>query len=87
MNTYAERWAEHIVNAPIMWGTTAIHMLGDISREGGDYFRVEREDDDNYYGHWLTGFGFIDVRFPKATSREVTGREREWLAAHPVVIG
>lgn len=70
----------------VMMGTTAIHLMGDISRDKPDYFYVDSEDDENYYGAWLTGFGFIEVRFPKATSREMTDAEREWLSRHRVVI-
>ena len=70
----------------VLMGTEAHHQLGDISRDEPDYFWVDGEDDENYYGAWLTGLGFISVRFPKATSRPMTDSEAEWLAAHQVVI-
>lgn len=49
--------------------TVAYHKLGDISRNEPDYCVIQSEDELNYYGHWLEGFGFIDVRFPKGTTR------------------
>jgi len=67
-------------------GTEAHHQLGDISRDKADYFWVNDEDDENYYGAWLTGLGFVNVRFPKATSRPMTDDEAQWLAARHVVI-
>ncbi len=55
--------------------TTAIHKMGDISRPDGDYAWVNEADDNNYYGQWLSGLGYIDVKFPKATSTVVTKEE------------
>jgi len=67
-------------------GTVAHHMLGDISREKFDYFWIDSEDDESYYGAWVTGFGFINVRFPKDTTRELTEDERLFHETHRVVI-
>jgi len=53
--------------------TTAIHQLGDISRETPDVAYVSESDDENYYGYWKTGYGYIDVRFPKSTSEIIEG--------------
>ncbi len=58
-----------------MMATTAIHQLGDISREDDDLCCITSEDDKNYYGMWITGFGFFDVKFPKETTRELTEEE------------
>ena len=58
-----------------MIGTKAIHHLGDISRSEGDLCYIHGEDQDNYIGNWVRGFGFIDVKFPKATTRELTDEE------------
>lgn len=58
-----------------MMATTAIHQLGDISRDEPDLCHIEREEGDNYIGAWVTGFGFIGVQFPKATTRELTEEE------------
>lgn len=59
-----------------MIATKAIHKLGDLSRDS-DICRVTEEDDDNYYGMWLTGYGFFNVRFPKETTRDMTDEEFE----------
>lgn len=64
-----------------MIATTAIHKLGDISRPvtDGDYSdnlcTVSDEDEENYIGMWVTGFGFFGVKFPKETTRELTQEE------------
>lgn len=55
--------------------TKAIHQLGDISSDWDDLCFVYAEDDDNWYGKWVTGFGFFDVKFPKATTRDLTEQE------------
>lgn len=87
MSAYVDRWRDYIMSTnKIRHGTEAHHMLGDISRPSGDYFIVDQDDGDDYVGHWLTGFGFIEVRFPKHTTRDISDDERTWLAEHPVVI-
>lgn len=60
-----------------MIATTAIHNLGDISRKEGDLCLVFEEDGDYYIGNWVTGFGFINVKFPKISTRELTEDEIE----------
>lgn len=60
-----------------MMATTAIHQLGDISREQEDICRIESEEGADYIGSWVTGFGFFGVRFPKATTRDLTPTEVE----------
>ena len=62
-----------------MIATNAIHQAGDISRYTPDICFVHREDAENYYGNWVFGYGFIDVRFPKETTRDLTPEEiGEW---------
>ena len=58
-----------------MMATKAIHKLGDISSSFPDLCHVYDEDENNYYGSWVTGFGFFDVRLPKKTTRELTKKE------------
>ena len=58
-----------------MMATTAIHQLGDISRDEPDICQIYGEDAENYIGNWVAGFGFIDVKFPKATTRDLTPAE------------
>lgn len=62
-----------------MMGTTAIHQLGDISREEEDLCLVRFEHGDNYVGSWVTGMGFMEVKFPKATTRELNEVEIEFF--------
>jgi hypothetical protein len=58
-----------------MMATTAMHQLGDISSNEPDLCRVSKESETDYYGMWVTGFGFFNVRFPKETTRELTKKE------------
>lgn len=60
-----------------MMATKAIHKLGDISREPADLCTITDEDEENYIGMWVTGFGFFDVKFPKETTKELTKDEIE----------
>ena len=59
-----------------MMATTAIHKLGDISNDTPDLCYIHDEDDENFIGMWATGLGFINVKFPKTTTRELT--DEEW---------
>ena len=68
-----------------MMATKAYHLMGDISTETPDLCVVHGEDGDNWVGNWITGFGFMNVKFPKATTRELTQEEKEkyhnnWIA-------
>jgi len=59
--------------------TKAIHKLGDISRDKPDLCVIHSQDEENYIGNWVCGFGFIDVKFPKETTRDLTDEEiLEW---------
>lgn len=60
-----------------MIATVAHHKLGDISRDNPDLAIVYDETDADFIGEWATGIGFVNVRFPKATTRELTENERE----------
>lgn len=60
-----------------MMATTAIHQLGNISSDVPDLCVVHKEDGDDYVGNWVTGLGFIGVRFPKSTTRELTTEEHQ----------
>jgi len=59
-----------------MMATVAIHQLGDISRATPSLCLIQRQGLLNYYGHWVTGLGFVEVRFPKKTTRPLTQEER-----------
>ena len=58
-----------------MMATKAVHKLGDISRKTPDLCRIAREDGDDWIGSWVDGYGFVEVRFPKATTRDLTAEE------------
>lgn len=60
-----------------MMATKASHGAGDISRDEPGLCVVDEEYDEHYVGEWVTGFGFINVKFPKATTRELTEAEKE----------
>ena len=61
-----------------MMATKAIHQLGDISSDKPDICQISGEDDENYIGSWVTGLGFINVKFPKETTRELTEKEKNY---------
>lgn len=60
-----------------MMATTAIHQLGDISSDTPDLCVIHSEDEDNYIGNWVTGFGFVNVKFPKTSTRDLTQDEKD----------
>lgn len=54
--------------------------MGDLSRSGAsiDSLCILQGYDaaaDEYIGNWITGFGFMDVRYPADTVRELTDEE------------
>lgn len=59
-----------------MMATTAAHPAGDLSRDTPSLAIVYDEVGEYYIGEWVTGIGFINVRFPKATTRELTAAEK-----------
>jgi hypothetical protein len=75
------------MRARYVMATRAHHKLGDISRIVPDLAYVTDEDDEAYIGQWVEGFGYINVRFPKATTRELTDAEREHYDGKRLVIG
>ena len=69
-----------------MIASKATHKLGDLSRAldvEGMYMenlcRVTKESETDYYGMWITGMGFFDVKFPKETTRELTQEEIDFF--------
>lgn len=65
----------HTFEPQHMMATKAMHKLGDISRDVPDLCIVNAMEGDNYIGAWVEGFGFIGVKFPKATTRPLTFEE------------
>lgn len=81
-----------LINKPtlsmIKMATTAFsHGGDDISRDSPDYAAVTHQVGENYYGSWVTGFGFYNVKFPKATTREMTDEERKHYEEMQLAIG
>jgi len=70
-----------------MMATKAIHLTGDISREEANICIVTDEDDQNFYGNWVFGYGFVNVAFPKQTTRDLTTEEVEKYHGQPTMIG
>jgi hypothetical protein len=70
-----------------MIGTEAYHLLGDISSDKEDLFYTSMEAADYWIGQWVTGFGFINVLFPKKTSRELTDEEIKYWNSRYIQIG
>jgi len=70
-----------------MMATKALHKLGDISRDEEDLCLINSEDNENYIGNWVTGFGFIEVKFPKKTTRPLTKDEIETYNSMHIQIG
>jgi len=70
-----------------MMATKATHMLGDISREEPDLCFITGVEENCYIGHWVEGFGFINVEFPKETTRELTAEEKEKYHGKIIQIG
>lgn len=77
--------------AHYMMATKAIHQLGDISRKEPDLCIIDSEDSQHFIGAWVidvTGYGlYINVRFPKSTTRELTDEEKEEWHGRQIVIG
>lgn len=58
--------------------TKASHLTGDIGEKIPDICSVYKEDEENFYGSWVFGGCFVDVKFPKATTRDLTPEEVEY---------
>lgn len=58
-----------------MMATKAFHQLGEISSTEPDICVVHKEEGDSYVGNWVYGLGFVGVKFPKDTTRELTEAE------------
>jgi hypothetical protein len=70
-----------------MIATTAIHKLGDISRDEPALAVIYGETETDWIGQWVAGFGMVNVAFPKATTRELTEDEKVLYRTKVVQIG
>ena len=58
-----------------MMATKAFHQLGEISNKEPDLCVVSEEDADHYIGNWVYGLGFVNVKFPKWSTFDLTKEE------------
>lgn len=70
-----------------MMATRATHQLGDLSRPDPHLALIHDETDAEYIGEWVAGIGYINVRFPKSSTRELTDDEKETYRGMRVVCG
>jgi hypothetical protein len=77
MDINKEEGVKRFEKSRYMMATKAIHKTGDISSDDPDLCVVNSEDEEYYIGSWVTGFGFINVKFPKETTRELTEEEKD----------
>ena len=70
-----------------MMATVAHHQLGDISSGQPTLCDIDSEDEENYIGNWVDGFGFMEVRFPKVTTRELTDNEKSYHNGRVLMMG
>ena len=70
-----------------MMATKAMHKLGDISSDIPDLCHIHEIGKEHYIGNWVTGFGFINVKFPKDTTRELTEEEVRYYNTRSIQIG
>jgi hypothetical protein len=69
-----------------MMATRATHQLGDLSRFPANLALITGEDDDHWIGSWVEGYGYINVHFPKATTRPLTAEEIAAYDGHLVEV-
>ena len=73
--------------AIVKGGSDAIHKLGNIKRDNDNAFTIHKEDDNFFYGMFLEGFGFFDVKINKEDIRELTEKEIENISNSNYGIG
>jgi hypothetical protein len=70
-----------------MMSTQATHAYGDLSRAEPDLAIIHGETETHYIGAWVSGIGFVNVWFPKATTRELTAEERAHYRGKVIEVG
>jgi hypothetical protein len=68
-------------------GCDAIHKLGNIGRSNDNYIVIHSEIDSHFIGNFVTGFGFIDVKFKKEDVRQCTNDEKEKALSKRIELG
>lgn len=59
----------------------------DISRDEPSLAIVYGETERGYTGEWVTGLGFVNVRFPKDTTRGLTEAEKDRYRGKLIEVG
>jgi hypothetical protein len=89
--THREPRKRRTQHAPLwpkyMMATIAKHKVGDLSRREPSLCCIHGEEGENFIGQWVEGFGFFNVQFPKATTRELTGEEKIRFRDAVVIVG
>lgn len=67
-------------------GTKANTKAGDLSRPAGDLCIVFKDTGKNYIGNWVIGLGFVNVKFPKKTTRSLSMEEKAYWNGRKVGI-
>ena len=67
--------------------TIASHQMGDLTRRPADICTVFKKTKDNYIGNWVTGFGFVEVKFPIGSTRNLTKKEIAKYDGMPMSMG
>lgn len=64
----------------LILATKAYHKMGELTREIPDFAIVTGETETDYIGHWARHLVlFVEVHFPKQTSRLVTVEDARLL--------
>lgn len=59
----------------------------DISRDKPDLAIIYDQVLGSYVGEWATGFGFVNVRFPIATTHPLTDAEKDFYRGKRIAVG
>lgn len=70
-----------------MMATRALHKAGDISRDAPDLCVCFGKRRGYYIGNWVTGLGFVDVKFPISTTRHLTRADKKRYNGKRIAIG
>ncbi|MEV6297827.1 hypothetical protein AB0M02_00305 [Actinoplanes sp. NPDC051861] len=79
---------EPVTSERYMMATHAHHTYaGQLSRFPAQLAIIHGEDSDDWVGEWAEGYGYVNVRFPKKTTRELTPAEIDHYDGAYIQIG
>lgn len=61
--------------------------MGDISSDVPTLCDIDGEDEENYIGNWVDGWEFVEVKFPKKTTKELTDDEKSYHNGRTLMMG